>query len=123
MTCNICLEEDKKNLINCFYKCSISICEECFVRIIKDMTFKCPQCARISEFDPNNPEDKFTRLCYTNFVISFGLLKEYYNECYDDLPDLVYSDDEVMFVNSNSFVQSNQTSMESNNPMFENVNN
>ena len=58
--CNICF--DKPAVVNCFAKCSIKICLNCFnsilkLNVCKDVEFCCPQC-RITSI--KNRDKRFT---------------------------------------------------------------
>ena len=64
--CNICF--DKPAVVNCFAKCSIKICLNCFnsilkLNVCKDIEFCCPQC-RITSI--KNKDRRFTTFVNTN---------------------------------------------------------
>ena len=64
--CNICF--DKNAIVNCFAKCSIKICLNCFntmlkLNVCKDVEYVCPQC-RITSV--KNKDRKFTTFLNKN---------------------------------------------------------
>jgi hypothetical protein len=85
--CNICYEE--KDLIGCFFGCSLSSCENCILKIVdigdEDITHKCPQCRRVANYKPRSvssrqPCDvKFSNTILHNPMIVDGLLENWMN--------------------------------------------
>ena len=75
MCCNVCFDENIKTNV-CFHNCSYNVCDECIFHIIKVgkcVTYKCPQCREISEFD-FSIKSPFGIYCNINSV---SILKKY----------------------------------------------
>ena len=75
--CNICLEKKEKTK-NCFYKCSLKICHNCIIQIIKvgsQVTYMCPQCRRTKILIGQRGYQ--SSFCIKNTDITDGIIRKY----------------------------------------------
>jgi hypothetical protein len=98
--CNVCF--DKPAVVNCFAKCSIKLCLNCFnsilkLNVCKDIEYVCPQC-RITSI--KNKDRRFTTFLNSNKSILLKIVSLYETNHINDAwnmwvnpitPDISYS--------------------------------